>query len=210
MTHGQPHPEIAAGVEAAAALLSDLGHRVEPTEWPVDGLQFGRDFGAYWASGAAADFAAAAEQLGRTPTEDDVELFSLAMAGRTSALPEGALADVVARLREVARTYDAWFERQDVVLSPVLGLPPVPLGYVSGDVPLETPGERLASYVGYTSLHNVAGAPAMSVPLHWTASGLPVGVQFAARAGHERTLLELAFELEQARPWMHRRPPVHA
>ena len=210
MTGGQPDPEVAGAVEATASLLSDLGHQVEPTAWPIDGMQFGRDFGAYWASGAAADFAAATERLGRRPTEEDVELFSLAMAGRTAALPEGALAEVIARLRAVAQTYEAWFERQDVVVSPVLGLPPVPLGYVSGDVPLETLGERLAAYVGYTSLHNVAGAPAMSVPLHWTADGLPVGVQFAARKNDERTLFELAFELETARPWAQRRPPVRA
>jgi amidase len=206
----EPHPEVGAAVDAAAALLTELGHVVEPTAWPVDGVQFGRDFGAYWASGAAADHAAAAALLGREPTDADLEPFSLIMATRTAALPPTALAEVVERLRGVAARYDAWFERQDVVLSPVLGLPPVPLGYVSGDVPIETLGERLATYVGYTSLHNVAGAPAMSVPLHWTADGLPVGVQFAARAGDERTLFELAFELEQARPWAHRRPPVHA
>jgi hypothetical protein len=116
---------------------------------------------------------------------------------------------VIARLREVAHVYDRWFEGQDVVVSPVLGLPPVPLGYVSGDVPIEMLGERLAGYVGYTSLHNVAGAPAMSVPLHWTADGLPIGVQVAARVGDERSLLELAFELE-AGAALGRAPPAGA
>ena len=70
--------------------------------------------------------------------------------------------------------------------------------------------ERLTGYVGYTTLHNVAGAPAMSVPLHWTPDGLPVGVQFAARAGQERTLFQLAYELERARPWAGRHPPLWA
>ena len=66
------------------------------------------------------------------------------------------------------------------------------------------------AYVGYTPIQNVAGAPAMSVPLHWTADGLPVGVQFAGRAGGEATLLGLAYQLEEAQPWAHKRPPVSA
>jgi amidase len=65
-------------------------------------------------------------------------------------------------------------------------------------------------YVGYTPLQNVAGAPAMSVPLAWTGSGLPIGAHFSAPKGAERRLLELAYELEQARPWTSRRPPVNA
>jgi amidase len=69
---------------------------------------------------------------------------------------------------------------------------------------------RLKEYVGYTPLHNVAGAPAISVPLYWTDAGLPVGTMFSARAGNERLLLELAYQLEAARPWAQRTPAVHA
>jgi amidase len=68
----------------------------------------------------------------------------------------------------------------------------------------------LRDYVCYTALHNICGTPAMSVPLHWDTRGLPLGSQFAARSGHEATLLALAYELEEARPWMHRRPPFFA
>jgi amidase len=89
MTGGRPDPEVVAAVEGAAALLAELGHQVEPTRWPVDGMQFGRDFGAYWASGAAADFAAATERLGRAPTDAEVEPFSLAMASRTARCRRG-------------------------------------------------------------------------------------------------------------------------
>ncbi|HEV7386899.1 MAG TPA: amidase family protein, partial [Phenylobacterium sp.] len=67
----------------------------------------------------------------------------------------------------------------------------------------------LIDYVGYTPIHNVAGAPAMSVPLYWTEAGLPIGTMFATRAGNERTLFELAYELEAAQPWAQRNPPVH-
>ena len=70
--------------------------------------------------------------------------------------------------------------------------------------------ERVINYVGYTPLQNVAGAPAMSVPLSWSPAGLPIGAHFSAAKGQERTLLELAYELELARPWAGRKPPVNA
>ncbi len=206
----KPDPAVAAGVDAAVVLLRELGHAVEESAWPVDGLAFARDFGAYWASGAAADYAAAKAKLGREPGEHDLEGFSRTMAARTVAGGGAELESVVARLREIPARYETWFERLDVIVSPVLGLPPAPLGWISGDVPMEDLGRRLGAYAGYTSLHNVAGGPAISLPLHWTAEGLPVGVQFASRIADERTLLELAYELEAARPWSHRRPQMHA
>ena len=86
----------------------------------------------------------------------------------------------------------------------------MPLGFVSGEVPFATLSQRLTDYVGYTPLQNVAGAPAMSVPLHWTADGLPVGVQVAAKAGNDALLFLLAYQLEAAQPWAGRKPPVSA
>jgi amidase len=75
-------------------------------------------------------------------------------------------------------------------------------------VDFDTLVARLKEYVGYTPIHNIAGAPSMSVPLYWTANGLPVGTMFSARAGNERMLFELAFELEEALPWAQRVPPT--
>lgn len=92
----------------------------------------------------------------------------------------------------------------------MLSTPAPLLGEVGPSVPFDTLVARLKEYVGYTPLHNIAGAPAMSVPLTWTAAGLPVGTMISARAGQERLLLELAYELEAARPWAQRYPPVHA
>jgi len=115
-------------------------------------------------------------------------------------------------MMRAASSTSAWLAsgQFDLILSPVLSSPPPPLGEYAGTVPYDTLVARLIEYVGYTPLHNVAGAPAMSVPLAWSAQGLPIGVQFAARAGQERTLFELAYQLEAARPWAHRIPPVHA
>jgi amidase len=77
-------------------------------------------------------------------------------------------------------------------------------------VPFDTLRERLLQQVGYTLIHNVAGAPAISLPMGWTSAGLPVGVQVCAGPGQERVLLELAYELEAAQPWVQRRPGVWA
>jgi amidase len=97
----------------------------------------------------------------------------------------GQLEAAVGRLNAASQAYDVWLTRYDVILSPVLGSPPVELGFVSGSVPFEELQVRLMTYVGYTPVQNVAGAPSMSVPLYWTADGLPVGAHFAARIGRE-------------------------
>ncbi|WP_269716410.1 amidase [Caulobacter sp. NIBR2454] len=205
----KPDAEVAKAVENAAALLRGLGHQVQPTRWPIDGEQFARDFNALWGSSAAGLVTELTRIMGKAPDASVLEPFSLGVAELGKSAP-GGMDAVVARLNASAAAYNGWFDTYDVILSPVLGKPPVQLGYVSGDVPFDTLVQRLVAYVGYTPIENVAGAPAMSVPLYWTSDGLPVGVQFAAKAGDEKTLFELAYELERALPWAHRRPPVHA
>jgi Asp-tRNA(Asn)/Glu-tRNA(Gln) amidotransferase A subunit family amidase len=96
----------------------------------------------------------------------------------------------------------------DAILSPTLGRPPVPLGTVSLLQPLVEFSAATAAFSCFTALQNQTGQPAMSVPLHWTDDGLPIGVQFAGRVGEEELLLALARQLEEARPWFHRRPPL--
>jgi amidase len=204
----QPDAEVRAAAENAARLMESLGHLVEPAQWPTNGPVFALDFLALWASGAAELVDFVTQAIGRRPDGTLLEPFTLALAELFGGLPEGGLEQSVARLNADGQAYDRWFDRYDVILSPVLGQPPAPLGWVAPTVSIPDLTERLNAYVGYTTLHNVAGAPSMSVPLHWTADGLPVGVQFAARAGAERTLFELAYELEAAQPWAWRRPEV--
>jgi len=205
-----PDPEVQAAVNNAAKLLKDLGHRVEPTAWPMDGAQFGQDFTVLWATGAAELVAGVTKAMGRKPDANVLEPFTLGMAELVGKLPQGALPAALQRLNAMIGAYDAWLSKYDVILSPVLGKPPVELSYVAGWVSFDELQARLMAYVGYTPVQNVAGAPAMSVPLYWTADGLPVGVQIAGRSGDEATLLGLAYQLEEAQPWAHRRPPVSA
>ena len=88
--------------------------------------------------------------------------------------------------------------------------PPPRIGELAPDLPFQMHFDRAMGYLGFTPVQNASGTPAMSVPLHWSKAGLPIGSHFAAKAGDERTLLELAYELEAAYPWAGRRPPVVA
>ncbi|HEV2531815.1 amidase [Phenylobacterium sp.] len=207
-----PSPEVAAATESAAKLLESLGHHIEQAHWPDDGAQFIDDFLLLWANGAAQDAAEVARLAGRPADETLMEPFSLGMVEMFRKTPPETLPPTLQRLQADALAYDTWFPAHqfDVVLSPVLSTPPPLLGEVGPSVPFDTLVARLREYVGYTPLHNIAGAPSMSVPLYWTEAGLPVGTMISARAGQERLLFELAYELEAARPWAQRVPPVHA
>jgi amidase len=207
---GAPDPEVAAAIEGMAALLGDLGHRVEPTAWPAPVVGMADAFLLTWSQGAANLLAEAGQRIGHAPGLDDVEPFSLAMAAIVAGAPAGAVDQAVAYLESLRGAYDAWLGQYDLILSPVLSLPPPELGWLAPDLPVEVMAERLPRYVGYTTPHNVVGAPAMSVPAAWTASGLPIGAQFGAAVGAEAAMLELAYEIESAQPWAGRRPPVCA
>jgi amidase len=206
-----PQPEVTRAVQNAARLLETLGHQVQPVTWPVDREAFAQDFTLLWSAGAAQAVAEVARAIGRNPDARVLEPFTLASAGNAGAGCD-ALGAALQRLEGVALAYDTWFvaNQIDVVLSPVVSAPPPPIGELAPAVPLETLMARLREYVGYTPLQNVAGAPSMSVPLHWTEAGLPIGSMFSARAGQDGLLLELAYQLEAAQPWARRWPPVHA
>jgi amidase len=155
---------------------------------------------------------ALAKAIGKAPDATVLEPFSLGMVELARKAGPQALAEALHRLNEDSLAYDTWFPSHqfDVVLSPVLSSPAPKLGEVGPLVDFDTLSARLIEYVGYTPIHNIAGAPAMSVPLSWTDAGLPVGSMFSARRGNERTLFELAYQLEAAQPWAHRIPPIHA
>jgi amidase len=119
--------------------------------------------------------------------------------------------EAVQELQAASRRIAAFFERHDVLVTPTLAQAPAPLG--TFDSPTDDPLRGLmaaAAYVPFTPPFNVTGQPAASVPLHWNDDGLPIGVQISARFGDEATLFRLASQLEQARPWSQRKPPLWA
>jgi amidase len=202
-----PDPDVSATTNAAAKLLESLGHTIEQTAWPM-ATSFPDDFLAWWSLGAAADMKAFSEKLGKPVDETTVEPFSLAMAGNAAKLKPADIGGVQKRLGEAGAAYDKWMGGFDVVVSPVLGSAAPELGFLSGDVPFETLRDRALRYVGYTLIQNVAGAPAISLPLGMSEAGLPIGVQISGPKGGERVLLELAYEIEKAQPWIAKKPPV--
>jgi amidase len=206
-----PTPEVRAATESAAKLMESLGHKVIPTTWPM-GRDFIDHFLLLWAQGAQEVAGEIGKAKGRAATAEDLEPFSLGMAEMAAKAPPQALQNAFVQLQTAAMAYDPWFvgHQFDVIMSPVLAAPPPPLGYVGPSVPFDTLMERLVEYVGYTTYHNVVGAPAMSVPLNWSPSGLPIGTMFAARVGYEALLFQLAYQLELARPWADKAPPIHA
>ena len=206
-----PSTEVRAATESAVKLMESLGHRVVAAKWAINET-FIDDFLLLWAFGAAGHADSLTKVMGHPPGADLLEAFSLGMAEKSAKAPKDALPKALQNLQVDADAYDPWFtdNRFDVIMSPVLSEPPPMLGQVGPDVAFDTLIARLIEYVGYTTYHNVAGAPAMSVPLNWTPSGLPVGTQFAAKVGNEALLFQLAYQLEAAQPWADRVPGVHA
>jgi amidase len=205
------HPDCAAAARDAAALCEELGHHVEEASPTIDGAAWAEAFTTLWAAGCAAIVAYWAHQTSRPATSSLFEPYTWALQeqGRQSSAPDYVLA--LQRLQlgtvEVAR----FFTRYDLWLTPTLAEPPPPLGTFDAtpEEPLR-PFQRGMEFVPFTPIANVTGQPAMSVPLFWNEDGLPVGTHFFARYGDEATLFRLAAQLEAARPWAHRRPPLLA
>ena len=205
------HPDCVAAVRDAAALCADLGHEVAEVAPALDGQLVTRGFITLWSGGCAWVVDYWARRTGWTPTADLFEplTWALQQVGRqqSASVYLLALEDLQRISREVAR----FFVDYDIWLTPTLGEPPVSLG--TFDSPPENPLQgliRTGPFMPFTSICNITGQPAMSVPLYWNADGLPVGTHFIGRFGDEATLFRLAAQLEQARPWAGRRPPVSA
>jgi amidase len=207
----QIHSDCIAAVDDAARLCRDLGHEVVEASPKVNGELMAPMFMTIWSAGCAWTIDGAAALLGRQPSPDQFEpgtwaLYQMGLK-QTGAGYMTALTWIQAASRDVARfmlDYDVW-------LTPTLGEPPLPLG--SFDSPPERSMAGLAravQFVPFTPACNMTGQPAMSVPLYWNAEGLPVGTHFVGRFGDEATLFRLAAQLEAARPWADRRPPVSA
>ncbi len=204
----EAHPEVAAAVNNTAKLLEGLGHNiVGTTTWPT-APGFIDDFLSFWSLGAMQDLAAMSKAIGKTPDETLFEPFSLQMAENGKKLTPAEIGAIQQRLLAAATAYDTWIKGFDVVISPLFRSPPSPLGFLRGDVPFATLRERLTDQVGYTLIHNISGAPGISLPLGWSSNGLPIGVQVSGANGDDGLLVQLAYEIEAAAPWIGKRPPV--
>ncbi len=205
--------EVAAATAAVARLLEAMGHRVEEASPRFDYDAFVDAAGVAWALGFDVLIDGLARDAKRAVGPDTLEPVTLRLLEGARSLTGADVARAEAVFNRIRRDVAAFFGRVDVLLTPTLLRLPEPLGRYSQSV--EHPDFesffRLCDEAGaFLPLFNLTGQPAVSLPLAWSASGLPIGMQFAARVGDEATLLRLASQLELARPWAGRRPPVHA
>jgi Asp-tRNA(Asn)/Glu-tRNA(Gln) amidotransferase A subunit family amidase len=224
-------PACRAGVQAAARLLSDLGHVVEPVEkLPVDIDALREAFMVIYLTDTANVIEAFCAKLGRGPRTREMEPLTWVLRCLGREISGTELIAAIAQVQDAQWAMARFHDVHDILVSPVVAAPPPRLG--SSDLSgLEKALIRIFhrvlappvtwmirrrtwreafEWVGYTQLANITGAPAMSVPLHWTPEGLPVGIHMSTSFGSEALLLRLAAQLEEAAPWSHRRPPASA
>ena len=204
-------PQCRAAVAGAARLLDSLGHHVE--ESAPEAL-FEQQFIEHYydtiiAADAEATFQAFERLLGRRIGEDEIEPRNAGFRRAGRALSAVAYLGSRQWLGMWARRMAGWWNDHDLLVTPTLGAPPPVLGWFTAAGPQQEQ-ERNISFLRYTAPFNMTGQPAITLPLHQTPDGLPVGVQLAAAYGREDLLIRIASQLEQTAPWNDRHPPVHA
>lgn len=225
-----PDPDCVQAVAEVAALLEGFGHRLTEATPRIDGGAFARAFMVMVAGEVGAELDDLARALGRRPRRGELEPLTWALGLASGAVSARELADSLRLLERCGKAVGRFFTDYDVLLTPTVATPPPKIGALppsrTEHVQLRLAGalgsgrlikagrllDRIAAsafeYTPWTPVFNISGQPAMSVPLHWNAAGLPVGVHFVARAGDEATLLRLAGQLERARPWFDRLPEM--
>jgi amidase len=229
---GVVHPDCRAALLDTVALCESMGHEVVEASPDIDIEPFARAFFTVICGSIAAGIDHAEAELGRRPARNELEVATW-LAGMLGAeLSAGDAIGSLQTLQYYARRVHRFFENYDLLLTPTLGSPPLRIGALEptgaealahrtianlklGAVlrlkrVIQATVNRAFGFVPFTPIANVTGQPSMSVPLYWNQAGLPVGTMFTARFGAEATLFRLARELEIARPWAERRPPVHA
>lgn len=221
-------PECVAAVHDTARLLASMGHTVVEEAPKIDGRAVAECFLKMYFGHVAATVASARRLTGARESEFELDTRVLALMGRS--LPAGEYVQAHAQWNAFARALGEFHQQYDLYLTPTLAQPAARIG--SQVTPL---AERIGVWpllalnigrgllrtglvqksalnslarVPFTQLSNITGTPSMSVPLHWTQAGLPIGVHFIARFGDEATLFQLAAQLEMARPWKDKRPPI--
>jgi Asp-tRNA(Asn)/Glu-tRNA(Gln) amidotransferase A subunit family amidase len=190
--------------------LEDMGHRVEPMELEFDQESFSTATHILVCANAANSLQTRAEALGHGSLSlDFIETNTMNCANLGKLFTAEEYAKAVGVIHATGRQVEDKFQRYDLILSPTLLQPPVPLGYMNtNDGDQDKYSHNIQQFWGYTHLYNATGSPAISLPLHWSEDGLPVGVQFAAAYGNEVLLLQIATALEQALPWNNRTPNI--
>ncbi len=224
-----PHPQALAAVSGAAELLTDLGHDISQLpSAPVDDAALAKDFLTTWFVECACEVDEAKAASGADDSRFELDTRLMAALGRATRSVDFNRA--VQRRHEHVRRLANFHQSYDLLLTPTTATPPPRIGAFDLPPMLRKAQQLLLTaraagvlrftpivdqivndnlgWVPYTQLANLAGRPAISVPLHWTPDGLPIGVQFVGRLGAEGQLIRLASQLEEAQPWFERRPEL--
>jgi Asp-tRNA(Asn)/Glu-tRNA(Gln) amidotransferase A subunit family amidase len=221
-----PDREAVAAVHSAAQVLAELGHIVEEVTPPYDDGALARDFLTIWFAQLAGEVAEAKRRTGAKDRDFEADTLALAELGRAGGVV--AMLRAIDNINGYIQSLARFHSDHDLLLTPTLAKPPLPIGATATAAPLQRAArviskahggkvltrtgildeliEQSLGWVPYTQLANLTGRPAISVPLHWTDAGLPLGVQFVGRLGADGDLLRLAAQLEDACPWGHRHP----
>jgi amidase len=208
--NGRPiDPEVRQALEQTASLLEGLGHEVEERDLKLDYRSLYRAQAAIGSANMAAGVEEMAERMGREPAGDDFEPLTWASVQLGRKLDAGTVIKAFRTLRTLAREILGFYETVDVMLTPVMGTVPPLIGHIDPvNVEPREVQRRQGRAFPFTPPVNITGQPATSMPLAWSAEGLPIGMHFIARYADEATLFRLAGQLEEACPWRDKRPPI--
>jgi amidase len=204
-------PECQQATKDAVELLQELGHEVEEASFPSDD-GYVENFLKVWVGEIGEELHTCEAWLGEPLDRSKLEPMTAQMAELADAQSGTDLLIAMDALRRMSRILLAFWTDHDVLVTPTLAKPPIEIGELQpseGEPPIQAL-VNAAGWVPFTPVFNVTGQPAVSLPLHVTADGLPVGVQFVGAPAGEETLLSLAAQLESARPWADRHPPLFA
>jgi amidase len=223
------HEDCVEGLNNTARLLEQLGHEVVEAAPDVDKEPFSLSYLTVIAAETCAEANAIIKLVGQKASVLDFEPGTQALAALGKVISAGDYANALNYLSASSRRIARFFEDYDILLTPTLAQPPIPIGSLQMSEAeswivriqsrlnaawimkalhvIDILAKKTFDFMPYTAVFNVTGQPAMSVPLHWNEEMLPIGMQFAARFGAEATLFRLAGQLERAQPWFDKLPP---
>jgi amidase len=205
MGQGSFSEEVDSALHQTATLMLDLGHEVEEATPAIDMEALGNATRVIISANTALMVKQREQTLGRAATDQDIEPITRLLMEMSGSFNAEDYATASQLNHMTGRVLGRFHEQYDLILAPTLSLPPVPIGFMDED-PIEAVGKFMAD----TALFNQTGQPSISLPLAWSEDGLPLGMMFSAAFGNDALLIRLSAQLEQANPWINRRPPHHA